>query len=118
MLQAMVDLAATGFEAGGTLAMALGTIVAVIQVIAGPARPGRDVVLEFRQRLGRAIVLGLELLVAADILRTVSMKPTLQEVAVLGIIVAIRTFLSFSLEAELKRRWPWQEGRRRQQDLS
>ena len=80
----MVDLAATGFEAGGTLAMALGTVVAVIQVIAGPARPGRDVVLEFRQRLGRAIVLGLELLVAADILRTVSMKPTLQEVAVLG----------------------------------
>jgi uncharacterized membrane protein len=118
MLQRMVDLAATGFEAGGTLAMALGTIVALIQVLVRPVRGPRDIVLEFRQRLGRAIVLGLELLVAADILRTVSIKPTLNEVLVLGIIVGIRTFLSFSLEAELKGRWPWQASRRRPDELS
>lgn len=113
MLPQIVHLTATGFEAGGTLVMALGAIVALIQVIAGPARATRDVVLEFRQRLGRAIILGLELLVAADILRTVSVEPTLRQVLVLGIIVAIRTFLSFSLEVELKGQWPWQEGRRR-----
>jgi uncharacterized membrane protein len=118
MLPRIVDLAATGFEAGGTLAMAVGALVAVIQVFVGPGRAARDVVLEFRQRLGRAVILGLELLVAADILRTVSVKPTLREVLVLGIIVAIRTFLSFSLEVELKGRWPWQEGRRQPQELT
>jgi uncharacterized membrane protein len=117
MLQRMVDLAATGFEAGGTLAMAVGAVVALLQVFVGPARAARDFVLEFRQRLGRAIILGLELLVAADILRTVSVRPTLNEVLVLGIIVAIRTFLSFSLEVELKGRWPWQGTGRRPEDL-
>jgi uncharacterized membrane protein len=66
----------------------------------------------FRNRLGRAIILGLELLVAADILRTISTEPTLQQVLVLGVVVLIRTFLSFSLEIELEGRWPWQGGRR------
>ena len=112
MLPQFVQLAASGFEAAGTLVMALGAVVALIQVIAR-ARGAQNVVLELRQRLGRAIILGLELLVAADILRTVSVAPTLRQVVVLGMIVAIRTFLSFSLEVELKGRWPWQEGRRR-----
>ena len=61
----------------------------------------------FRYRLGRAIILGLELLVAADILRTISAEPTLREVVILGVIVLIRTFLSFSLEIELEGRLPW-----------
>src|SRR5204863_7603666 len=65
----------------------------------------------FRYRLGRAIILGLELLVAADILRTISTRPTLTDVAVLGGVVLIRTFLSFSLEVELEGRWPWQAKR-------
>jgi uncharacterized membrane protein len=62
----------------------------------------------FRQQLGQTILLGLELLVAGDIIRTVSTQPTLTSVAVLGLIVLIRTFLSFSLEVELTSRWPWQ----------
>jgi uncharacterized membrane protein len=61
----------------------------------------------FRQRLGRAILLGLELLVAADIIRTVAVTPTLESAGVLGMIVVIRTVLSFSLEVELEGRWPW-----------
>lgn len=61
----------------------------------------------FRQHVGRAILLGLELLVAADIIRTVAVTPTLESVGVLAIIVAIRTFLSFSLEVELEGRLPW-----------
>jgi uncharacterized membrane protein len=64
----------------------------------------------FRQRLGRTILLGLELLVAGDIVRTVATVPTLTSVAVLAIIVLIRTFLSFSLEVELTGHWPWQGG--------
>jgi uncharacterized membrane protein len=63
---------------------------------------------QYRQQLGRSILLGLELLVAADIIRTVAVTPTLTSVAVLGGIVLIRTFLSFSLELEITGRWPWQ----------
>ncbi|NYI96980.1 DUF1622 domain-containing protein [Streptomonospora nanhaiensis] len=62
----------------------------------------------YRQGLGRAILLGLELLVAADIIRTVAVAPTFRSVGVLAGIVLIRTFLSFSLEVELEGRWPWQ----------
>jgi uncharacterized membrane protein len=63
----------------------------------------------FRRRLGRAILLGLEFLVAADIIRTVAVTPTAQSVAVLGGIVLIRTFLSFSLQLEMTGAWPWQQ---------
>ncbi|MEO7863250.1 MAG: DUF1622 domain-containing protein, partial [Nitrospirales bacterium] len=59
------------------------------------------------QGLGRAIVLGLEFLVAGDIIRTVVVAPTLANVVVLGLIVLIRTFLSMALELELEGRWPW-----------
>jgi uncharacterized membrane protein len=67
---------------------------------------------QFRQWLGRSILLGLELLVAADIVRTVAASPTLETVAVLAAIVATRTLLSFSLELETNGRWPWQQVRR------
>lgn len=65
----------------------------------------------YRADVGRAILLGLEFLVAADIINTVAIEPTLESVAVLGGIVIIRTFLSFSLEVEIEGRWPWQEKR-------
>ena len=63
----------------------------------------------YRQLLGRSILLGLELLVAADIIRTVAVTPTFVSVGVLAVIVLIRTFLSFSLELEITGRWPWQK---------
>ena len=63
----------------------------------------------FRRRLGRAILLGLEFLVAADIIRTVAVTPSAESVAVLGGIVLIRTFLSFSLQLEVTGAWPWQQ---------
>ena len=62
----------------------------------------------FRSNLGQSILLGLEFLVAADIINTVGVEPTLSSLAVLAGIVAIRTFLSFSLEVEIEGRWPWQ----------
>lgn len=61
-----------------------------------------------RQSIGQGILLGLELLVAGDIIRTVVVGPTFTSVGVLAVIVLIRTFLSFSLEVELTGRWPWQ----------
>jgi uncharacterized membrane protein len=70
----------------------------------------------FRSSFGRAILLGLEFLIAADIINTVAVRPTLEGVAVLAGIVAIRTFLSFSLEVEIEGRWPWQRGPRRKRE--
>ena len=60
-----------------------------------------------RSFLGRSILLGLEVLVAADLIRTVTVDPSLENVAVLGLIVLIRTFLSFSLDVEIEGRLPW-----------
>jgi uncharacterized membrane protein len=64
----------------------------------------------FRAALGRSILLGLEFLVAADIINTVAIDPTLESVAVLAAVVAVRTFLSFALEVEIDGKWPWRKG--------
>ncbi|MEO7655226.1 MAG: DUF1622 domain-containing protein [Sphingomicrobium sp.] len=68
----------------------------------------QDALAALRSNFGRSILLGLEFLIAADIINTVAVTPTLQSVIVLGAIVLIRTFLSFSLELEIEGRWPWQ----------
>ena len=68
----------------------------------------------FRADLGRGILLGLEFLVAADIIGTVAVAPTFESLGVLAAIVLIRTFLSFSLEVEIEGRWPWQRHPRRE----
>ena len=64
---------------------------------------------EVREHLGRGILLGLEFLVAADIIHTVAVELTFTTVGVLAIVVLIRTFLSFTLEVELTGSWPWQQ---------
>lgn len=74
---------------------------------------GEALIDAFRSSLGRSILLGLEFLVAADIVSTVAIEPTLDSLAVLAGIVLIRTFLSFSLEVEIEGRWPWQGKRER-----
>ena len=66
---------------------------------------------ELKVRLGRALLLGLEILVAADIVRTVALEATLESVVVLGLLVLIRTFLSWALVVEIEERWPWQPRR-------
>ena len=62
----------------------------------------------YRQQIARALLLGLEILVAADIIRTIALEPTLQNVLILGLLVLIRTFLGWSLVVEIEERWPWQ----------
>jgi len=64
---------------------------------------------DFRHDLARAILLGLEFLIAGDIIRTVAVTPTLSSVSLLGLIVLIRTFLSITLHLEVEGRWPWQK---------
>ena len=104
----VVDGVGTVVDGAGVAVIVVGALSAVaVTVRAGFARePG--IYPLFRRHLGRSILLGLELLVAADIIRTVAVTPTLASVAVLAVIVIIRTFLSFSLELEITGRWPWQ----------
>lgn len=62
----------------------------------------------YRRQLGRSIILGLEFLIAGDIIRTVVVADTLENIAVLGLIILIRSFLSITLHLEVEGRWPWQ----------
>jgi uncharacterized membrane protein len=96
-------------DAAGVAVIVIGASAATL--VAGARVRGREplVYRRYRQQLGHSILLGLELLVAADIIRTVAVTPTLTSIAVLGGIVLIRTFLSFSLELEITGSWPWQK---------
>lgn len=104
----LVEVVGKGIDAAGVVVIVSGGLAAT--AMAGTRLVARDVdtYRRYRQQLGRSILLGLELLVAADIIRTVAVTPTLTSVAVLAGIVLIRTFLSFSLELEITGRWPWQ----------
>jgi uncharacterized membrane protein len=68
----------------------------------------------YKHQMGRSLLLGLEFLVAGDVVRTVALDPTLNNVAVLGLLVLIRTFLGWSLGVEIEGRWPWQARREKQ----
>jgi uncharacterized membrane protein len=90
-------------------------VVAFVMSVASAGRrlaagsPPNDVYRAGRAFFGRGILLALEALVAADLIRTVAVQPTLENVAVLGLIVLVRTFLSFALDAEVDGRLPWQQ---------
>ena len=96
----------------GVAVIALGALISAAGVI--PRRKTGAAYRVFREQLGRSILLGLEFLVAADIIRTVAVTPDARSVAVLGGIVLIRTFLSFSLQLEVTGYWPWQKARQQQ----
>ena len=107
-LKNYVEYIALGVEVAGVVIMVVGILLAAWRYFFDKHKFGSSY-RTFRHDLGKAILLGLEILVAGDIIATVSMNPTLQQVGVLGLIVFIRTFLSFSLEVELQGRWPWQK---------
>ena len=113
-----VSLTATYlFEILGIVVIVIGAVVAIARYLfqCGSILTGSgnfsdsNAIASFRKTLGRSILTGLELLVAADIIRTVAVDPSIESVAVLGMIVLIRTFLSYSLEVEIDGKWPWQK---------
>ncbi len=113
-LSGLIAKCAQLFELAGVGAMVVGALVALVMAVWPRHREsGANAFRHFREKMGRSILLGLELLVAADIIRTVSEEPTLQGVLVLGAIVIIRTFLSFTLAVELEGHWPWERARLR-----
>jgi uncharacterized membrane protein len=107
-IKTFIELAGSTAEIAGVVLIVGGLLVATIRYGVVRDGTGASRYQRYRQDLGRAILLGLEVLVAADIVRTVAFTPTKHSVLVLGLIVAIRTFLSWSLALELDGRWPWQ----------
>jgi uncharacterized membrane protein len=80
------------------------------------ARADSETYKQYRHGVARALLLGLEILVAADVIRTVALEPSMQNVLILGVLVLIRTFLGWSLVVEIEERWPWQPARRGEAD--
>ena len=107
-----------GFEVFGVAVLVIGLLASC--VLAAKAwlrsRQGSDAYRVLRSSFGRTLLLGLEILVAADLIKTVAVAPTMENVLVLAVIVAIRTLLSFSLEVEIEGRLPWRAGPRRATD--
>ena len=107
-----IELVGRVVDVAGVGVIVIGILVATIRFLLQTQRreSASSTFKSYRQGLGRALLLGLEVLVAADIIRTVAIQPTFQSVGILAGIVVIRTFLSWSLEVELEGRWPWQHG--------
>ena len=104
-----IDLIAKIVEVIGVLIMFFGLLFAFYRAFQVSDGLNHNTYVEIRQTVGKSILLGLEVLIAADIMATVVTEPTLRSVLVLGIIVLIRTFLSLSLQVELEGRFPWQK---------
>lgn len=107
----LMELVVHGFEIGGVTVLVLGALGAFAHAVMVARRSGlRDAYETARRSVGRAILLGLELLIIADIVLTITVDPTLESALALGLIVLVRTFLSFSLEVELEGTLPWRRG--------
>jgi uncharacterized membrane protein len=100
-----------GFEIAGVAILVVGSLLAFVSAVGVYRRDGRRAAYEHaRQDVGRAILLGLEILIIADIVLTITVDRTLDSAVTLGLIVGVRTFLSFSLEIELQGMLPWRRG--------
>jgi uncharacterized membrane protein len=108
-----IELIGSAFELAGVAVLVIGSILAFVRSIVSliRLRDGPAAYRHFRLYMGRSIVVGLELLIAADIVRSVAIDPTFTSVGVLALIVLVRTFLSWSLEVEINGEWPWQHSR-------
>jgi uncharacterized membrane protein len=108
----VMETAGKAVDAAGVVIIIGGLLLASVVALVRLRRTTnvKDVYVPYRQDAGRAILLGLEFLVAGDIIRTVAVSPSFRSAGVLALIVFIRTFLSASLQVELDGRWPWRRG--------
>ena len=113
----LISIAGYGIESIGVLVIIVGSAAASIRFLSSFRTKPEGVAYDmFRRQLGRSIILGLEFLIAGDIIRTVIVADTLTNVTILGLIILIRTFLSFSLYFEVEGRWPWETVRQSGKD--
>jgi uncharacterized membrane protein len=103
----VMDVVSQVFAAVGVGVLIIGFVVALVSAGVVLVRGRGEIYRTIRQQFGRSILLGLEILIAADLIRTVAVEPTARNVLILGGIVLIRTILSFSLEVEVEGVWPW-----------
>jgi uncharacterized membrane protein len=111
----LIEAAALGIELLATALIIVAILFATAIYLGGFFHPGSDPYARYtryKQRLGRGLLLCLEILVAADIVRTIALDTTWESVVSLGLLVVIRTLLSWSLILEVEGRWPWQDERR------
>lgn len=107
-----VRLAVLGLELAGAVTILLGALIATAALAYSYLRRrGQDVLQTYRANLGRSILLGLEFLVAGDILKSLVIDPTLDDLLVLAGLILVRTFLSIALGVEINGHWPWQDTR-------
>jgi uncharacterized membrane protein len=103
-----IEYLAVAIEVLAVIIIVLGVLVATWAYLTHRRGADNEVLTRaYRVRMGNTLLVGLEILVAADIVRTVALEPTLESVAVLGLLVVVRTFLSWSLSVEIEGRWPW-----------
>ena len=109
LLRRAIEAAATGIEIVAVLVIVMAIMVGTVRALLRVGQ-GRESFKSYKERLTKALLLSLEFLVAADIVRTVAIETTLTNVAILGLLVVVRTVLSWSLVVEMEGRWPWQIG--------
>ena len=98
------------FDVFGVAIMVFGILIATVLSAPALLRAGErtEALHTYKIRIGRAMLLGLEVLIAADIVKTVALEPTIANISALGLLVVVRTFLSWTLSLEIEGRWPWQ----------
>lgn len=106
LMRGVLEWVALAFEVTGVSILAIGGLLVAVRAVAG-LRAHHPVYTEVRRGLGRVLLLGLEVLVAADVVLTVAVDQTLESVAILGLLVVVRTVLSFALAAEIDGVVPW-----------
>jgi uncharacterized membrane protein len=112
-MRILIEYSAQGIEMFAVAIIVIAIVHGTIRYLIRVNQQMSDAYQRLKAQLGKALLLGLEFLVAADIVRTVALEPNLQNVVILGLLVIIRTFLSWSLVVEIEGRWPWRgaEGR-------
>jgi uncharacterized membrane protein len=108
----LIEVVAVWIDAAGVVVIVVGIAWGLAGWLRERVKPGADgcaVYMNCRQRVGRSIVLGLEILVASDIIHTVAIEPTMMNAGVLAVLIVIRTFISWTLVLDLENRWPWQK---------
>ena len=107
----LIEFIATAIDILGVIVIVLGIMMAIGMVLFWRlfGKPNGSRYTTFRHVMGRGLLIGLEVLVAADVIKTVALEPNFANLGALGLLVIIRTFLSWSLTLELTGRWPWQE---------
>lgn len=108
-LQKLAEGVGDVIDGVGIAVVVAGLLLATALLARDVARGAPELVAGYRRNVGKAILVGLEFLVAADIIRTIAVSPSFRGVGILAVIVLVRTFLSFTLELEVNGRWPWQQ---------